>query len=83
MGSIYAWWNLSKKQKKLLNEMRDNAGMFGGTPGRAPYFWIQEGTHNPAGAKGSGITPTHFVENTLNDIQESIADAIIAAFNGN
>ncbi len=44
-GSVFAWWYLSKKQKRVLEEQR-GAGRFGGETakgvGKAPYFWPQE-----------------------------------------
>lgn len=45
IGSQFAWWYLSTKQKKVLEEQRQ-AGRFGGETakgvGKAPYFWAQE-----------------------------------------
>jgi len=44
-GSAFAWWYLSAKQKKVLEEQRQ-AGRFGGESakgvGKAPYYWAQE-----------------------------------------
>jgi len=44
-NSSMAWWNLTPRQKRLLQEQR-LAGEFGGKTaagvGNAPYFWAQE-----------------------------------------
>jgi hypothetical protein len=77
-SSVYAWWKLSSDQKKVLDQKRDQ-GMFGGTPGKAPYMWIQEGTMNPQGATRAGIKPTAFIENALAGCENSVADAIMGA----
>lgn len=37
----WAWWYLSNKQKKVLAQQR-RGGRFGGMPGKAPYYWLQE-----------------------------------------
>lgn len=73
MTDSYAWWRMARKEKDLLREQR-LMGMFGGVPGGAPYFWVQEGS-TPEGAEGAakaGIKPTHFVESALNDSEEAI-----------
>ena len=45
IGSQFAWWYLSTKQKRILKEQR-KAGKFGGETakgvGLAPYYWAQE-----------------------------------------
>lgn len=44
-GSQFAWWYLSAKKKRILEEQR-RAGRFGGDAakgaGLAPYYWAQE-----------------------------------------
>jgi hypothetical protein len=44
--------------------------MFGGQPGNAPYFWVQEGSmpEGAAGAAKAAITPTHFVAEALDGV---------------
>lgn len=37
----WAWWYLSKRQKEALDAAR-RQGKYGGQPGKAPYFWVQE-----------------------------------------
>lgn len=80
-GSVYAWWNLSGEQKQALDQARDS-GMFGGSFAHPKYFWVQEGTINPAGAPKAGITPTNWLDNVLDDIQEIIADSIASVIGG-
>jgi len=80
-NSVYAWWRLKPEQKAELDFMRDR-GFFGGTPGRAPYMWIQEGTHNPKGASGAGIHPTQFISKALAEVENEVADAITRAISG-
>ncbi|MFA5637017.1 MAG: hypothetical protein WC977_14070 [Anaerovoracaceae bacterium] len=51
-GSAYAWWNLNRTQKRVLQQKRLGAE-FGGEGaagiGKAPYFWSQEyGNENAA-----------------------------------
>ena len=85
MSSEYAWWNLSKKRRAELNRMRQ-AGMFGGTPGRAPYFWVLEGTMNPEGAAKSGQTPnrpSHWLDKAIEDNVDFMANSIARAIGGN
>jgi len=57
---VYAWWNLSKKQKRELQAER-LAGRFGGRrgvgAGRAPYYWVQE-----YGSEEAAVEGQHFVE---------------------
>ncbi len=79
-GSVFAWWNLSRKQKQLLQQQRF-AGRFGGTPGQARYFWVQEGSteRGARGAAKAGITPTHFVQNALDRTEDTVADIITRA----
>jgi hypothetical protein len=76
MGSMYAWWNLSKDKKAALLLARTK-GMFGGGPG-APYFWVQEGSTDSGagGARAAGIKPTFFVKNALDATQETVASMI-------
>lgn len=58
----FAWWYLSKLQKRQLRALRQ-AGEFGGTPGEAPYFWVQEGSTEQGrlSAYNANIKSTHFV----------------------
>jgi len=78
-GSVFAWWNLSKEQKAVLQEQRE-MGRFGGVPGHAPYFWVQEGTIVGTGpAQKAGKTPTYFIEKSLEAAENAIADAIVEA----
>lgn len=37
----WAWWYLSRRQKQVLQQQRER-GAFGGLPGRAPQWMIQE-----------------------------------------
>lgn len=73
----FAWWYLSKRQKQQLRELR-LAGEFGGTPGKAPYFWVQDGT-TPEGLRGAdeaGITPTGFMFDAESSFNAKWADVI-------
>ena len=57
-NSAMAWWNLTPKQKRLLQERR-LAGEYGGETaagvGRAPYFWAQEYGSAAANIQGQGF----------------------------
>lgn len=84
--STFAWWYLSKKQKKALQEQR-RAGKFGGETGigafRAPYFWLQEGSIAEAAQSRAkaGImqAPTRFVEKSIDAVNlEDVADRILS-----
>jgi hypothetical protein len=78
-GSVFAWWNLTRQQKEALQEQRE-AGRFGGIPGHAPYFWVQEGSIVGAGpAQKAGKTPTYFIEKSLGEAEGAIADALVEA----
>jgi hypothetical protein len=78
-NSKYAWWWLTPEQKDALQAAR-RGGMFGGETsigvGRAPYFWVQEGstTEGASGADKAAITPRKFVENAMEKF-EDIVDA--------
>lgn len=58
VGSAFAWWYLSKKQKQVLEEER-KMGRFGGETakgvGRAPYYWPQEHGEPRAGIKAQHV----------------------------
>ena len=54
-----AWWVLSQQAKAKLKEMRA-AGLFGGTPGKAPYYYSQE-----EGNPKAEIEPRHYIERAL------------------
>jgi hypothetical protein len=50
-----AWWALPVKTRELLDQKRDE-GLFGGKPGKAPYWIVQE-----AGAPEVGISPIKYL----------------------
>ena len=51
----WAWWYLSNKQKRVLAVQR-RGGRFGGMPGKAPYYWLQE-----FGEETAHIRPQAFI----------------------
>ena len=54
----FAWWKLTPKQKRVLQQRR-LAGEYGGETaagvGRAPYFWAQEYGNVAASIVGQGF----------------------------
>jgi hypothetical protein len=58
IGSQFAWWYLSKKQKQVLEQKRQ-AGEYGGESakgvGKAPYFWAQEYGEPKAMIQAQGV----------------------------
>ena len=70
MESKYAWFYLSRFQKELLQAQR-RAGRFGGETsigvGKAPYFWVQEGStpEGRIGASKANVKPTFFVRDGI------------------
>lgn len=79
IGSQFAWWYLSKKQKQVLEEQRQ-AGRFGGESakgvGKAPYFWAQEYGEEGAMIVGQGVV-TEAVEEWRAE-----ANTIVSSFIG-
>jgi len=77
IGSQFAWWYLSAKQKRVLEEQR-RAGKFGGETakgvGLAPYYWPQE-----HGEPKAMIVAQHVVENAIEGWRAR-ANAIVADF---
>ena len=63
-----AWWFLTKEQRKLLASQR-YAGGFGGIPGHAPYWWLQETETYPK-PPGFSTPKSHFIEKTRPTIRE-------------
>ncbi len=66
-----AWWLLSPAAKAKLQELR-GSGLYGGGyqsigSNKAAYFYQQEGSEPEwsASAEAAGITPTHFVRNSV------------------
>ncbi len=78
-GSAYAWWNLTHKQKRILQEQRE-LGKFGGQnaagAGRAPYFWAQE-----EGNTAANIHPHRHVEKAWVRFQSRV-QAIMSEYFG-
>lgn len=77
----FAWWWLSKAQKGWLHEFRQT-GQFGGRPGKAPYFWVQDGStmEGLRGADEAGIIPTGFTfeaESVFNASWQSAVDKVL------
>ena len=76
-GSQFAWWYLSAKQKRVLEEQR-RAGKFGGETakgaGLAPYYWPQE-----HGEEKAMIVGQHVVEDAVENWRAE-ANAIVADF---
>lgn len=64
IGSQYAWWFLSRKQKKALR-LKRAGGEFGGESakgvGKAPYFWAQE-----YGEPKAAIAAKRYVKDAFN-----------------
>lgn len=62
-GSQFAWWMLSKKQKKALR-LKRASGDFGGESAKAvskaPYFWAQEHGEPKAAITGQGFVREAF-----------------------
>jgi hypothetical protein len=54
-----AWWALSRQARQLLKEMRMQ-GMFGGTPGQAPYWHVQE-----VGEPKAEIEPLRYIRGAV------------------
>lgn len=75
---VEAWWHLSLNERYLLAIGRA-LGAYGGTPGRAPYFWIQEGTFTtPLARRAIRGKQTYFVTRAVNRLDlESIADNVL------
>ena len=57
---FHPWWSLSKQQKEALEEQRE-AGMFGGKPPMAPYWWVQE-----EGNAGAMVVGQHYIARAWN-----------------
>jgi hypothetical protein len=78
IGSAFAWWYLSKKQKQILEEQRQ-AGRFGGESakgvGKAPYFWAQEYGEPKAMIEAQGVV-TEAVEDWRMEANEIVASFI-------
>ena len=78
-GSKFAWWYLSAKQKRVLEEQR-KAGKFGGETakgvGLAPYYWAQE-----HGEPKASIEAQHIVGDAVKGWRAQ-ANAIVADFIG-
>lgn len=76
-GSRFAWWYLSARQKRVLEEQR-KAGKFGGETakgvGLAPYYWAQE-----HGEEKATIVAQHVVEEAVEGWRAK-ANAIVADF---
>jgi hypothetical protein len=81
-----AWWILPPKAKQLLQQER-MAGKYGGAyqgyaSNKAAYFYQQEGS-DPEwanSAKEAGISPTHFVANSIENWMASDVPRIVARF---
>ena len=54
-----AWWYLSYEARRLLDQKREE-GLYGGIPGKAPYWMIQE-----EGNAGAEIQAQFYLKNTL------------------
>lgn len=63
-GAKDAWKYLSREAKAKLEEAR-NAGMFGGIPGAAPYWLVQE-----RGKEIVGVAGTHYLQRAIKTWQE-------------
>jgi len=65
-----AWWYLPyvnpKNTRKLLDQMRDT-GKFGGKPGTAPYWLIQE-----KGMPEVGIQGIHYLQNAISTWKQGL-----------
>lgn len=76
-GSQFAWWYLSAKKKRVLEEQRQ-AGRFGGETakgvGLAPYYWAQE-----HGEDEASIEAQHVVDKAVKGWRAE-ANAIVASF---
>lgn len=59
-GKPDAWRALSKEAKRILADMRQTMGVYGGTPGKAPYWKSQE-EGNPAAL----IDAQHYIQRSL------------------
>ncbi len=56
-----AWWYLPKDAKDVLARMRQQGDTsVGGTPGRAPYWWVVN-----YGSKNADIPQSNFIENAF------------------
>lgn len=79
LGSQFAWWYLSAKQKRVLEEQRA-AGKFGGETakgaGLAPYYWAQE-----HGEPKASIGAQHVIKEAVEGWRAQ-ANAIVADFIG-
>jgi len=77
--SRFAWWYLTDDQKRKLMVQR-GTGMFGGTPGKAPYMWVQDGStpEGAAGASKAGVEPKHFLDKAVSavDLANIFAETI-------
>lgn len=66
-SSEFAWWKLTQKQKRVLQERR-LGGEYGGETaagvGRAPYFWVQE-----YGSVAADISAQGFAEEAWNKLR--------------
>ena len=76
-GSQFAWWYLSAKKKRVLEEQR-KAGKFGGDSakgaGLAPYYWAQE-----HGEEKASIVKQEIVDKAVKGWRPQ-ANAIVADF---
>jgi hypothetical protein len=71
---VYAWWNLSRTKKRVLQDRRHGEEYGGETAigvGKAPYFWSQE-YGNPRAA----IEPQMFVTRTWASFQSKMEPII-------
>lgn len=76
--SAYAWWLLHQTEKDKLQEAR-SMGMFGGMPGRAPYWHVAE-----VGA-GEYVSSKHFyghhyIRDTATEIYHDLGHIIVSHF---
>ena len=70
-----AWWDLSMAQKMTLERERGK-GRFGGIPGKAPYWWIQE-----VGSSGAGIAPQGYLQRARAIMDQTVPRAVERVLN--
>lgn len=71
----WAWWYLTRRQKRVLQEQRQ-LGHFGGIPGRAPYWHIQE-----VGEPKAHVRRQAYIRRSINALLQE-QPMILAEFKG-
>jgi hypothetical protein len=70
-----AWWYLSREARQLLRQER-RQGRFGGQPGKAPYWYVQE-----HGNVNANLRARFYIRRAL-DLWQPQARALVRAWLG-